>query len=273
MKCKSVDEHFRSLGKWVNWEKTTDIFSFGSSEDEIEKIAVAWKPTLFALKEAKTNGANLFISHESIGVKAVNGSMKQDIEFMLESERDLFDFMEASSLVVYRCHEFLDAMPEWGVMHAWQKSLQLGGRTIVDEYPNMITEVSPTSVRELAIHIVARTIDLGQKDVLVSGNPEKVVSRIATGTGCIHNIENVRKLGADVSIVVDDAYSSVRMGSHMRDLDYPLIVVNHGVAEEWAMENLSKHLRSTFPDIEVIHIPQYCTYEIVRERAQSARRD
>jgi hypothetical protein len=101
---------------------------------------------------------------------------------------------------------------------------------------------------------------------MISGNPEKIIHKVATGTGCGHNIQNVRRLGAELSIVVDDAYSSVRLGSHMRDLDYPMIIVNHGVSEEWAVGNLAEHLRRVFPDVEVIYIPQYCTYEFVHEK-------
>ena len=265
MECRGVHEHFRGIGTWVNWEATTDIFTFGCAEGEVEKIAVAWKPTLSALEKAVACGANLFVSHESIAVKAVNGSMKQDIEFMLEGETAIFGFLEASGLVVYRCHDFLDAVPEWGVMHAWQQGLQLGGTVVAEEYPNMITEIEPMSVRDLSLHLIARTAELGQKGVLVSGRLEKMVSRVATGTGCAHDVENVRNLGAEVSIVVNDKYNSVRLGSHMRDLDYPMIVVDHGVSEEWAVRNLSEHLASSFADVEVMYIPQYCTYEVVHQ--------
>ena len=265
MKCLEVDTYFKRIGAWVNWNKTTDIFSFGCAEEKIKKIAIAWKPSFAALKQAKAHGANFFIAHESIGVKAVNGSMRQDREFMLESESELFDFLKTSSLVVYRCHDFLDAMPEWGVMHAWQKELELGGRIVAEEYPNIITEIQPISVRSLALHVIAKTTDLGQKSVMISGNPDKIVHSVATGTGCAHNIQNVRSLGAEVSIVVDDAYNSVRLGSHMRDLDYPMIIVNHGVSEEWAVRNLAQHLRTVFPDVEVMYIPQYCAHKFVHE--------
>ena len=263
MKCRHIDEHLRSLGTWVNWDKTTDIFTFGSPDTAINKIAVAWKPTMAALMNAKAEGANFFISHESIGVRAVNGSMQQDVEFMMDSEREIFDFLTESSFVVYRCHDLLDAMPEWGVMCAWQEGLDLGGEIILEKYPHITTEIAPLSTRDLASHIIAKTASLGQNFAFVSGNPEKQVSRIATGTGMIHDIDTMRMHNADVSIVVDDAYSSVRMGSHMRDLDYPIIIVNHGVAEEWALENLSGYLRDSFPSIEIIYIPQYCPYEVV----------
>ena len=262
MKCIELDSHFRNSGHWVNWNKTTDIFTFGNPHQNINKIAVAWKPTLSALKEAFTKDVNFFISHESIAVKARNGSMKPDIDFMLRSEKMLFDFLAKSNLTVYRCHDFLDAVPEWGVMYSWQKGLELDGKIKHIEYPNIITQIKSITVEKLAKHIISKTSGLGQEHVLISGNPDKIISTVATGTGCAHNIDNVRKHGADISIVVDDAYNSVRMGSHMRDCDYPMIILNHGVTEEWAVKNLAAHLNKSFPQIETLYIPQRCTYHI-----------
>jgi putative NIF3 family GTP cyclohydrolase 1 type 2 len=263
MKCYKIDNYFRKHGTWINWDKTTDIVTFGSPNTEIKKIAVAWKPTFSALKEAKEKGVNLFISHESIAVNTINKSMKQDVEFAFESEIELFDFLTESNMTVYRCHEFLDAVPYWGVMDTWQRKLELPGKIIAHKYPNIITEVKPMKIENLAKHIISKINHLGQKTVLVAGNTDKHVSRIATGTGCGHDLAGVRKLGSDISIVVDDAYNYVRIGSHMRDLDYPLIIVNHGVSEEWAVKNLSEHLQKNFPEIETIYIPQSCAYTFI----------
>ena len=263
MKCFDIDNYFRKLGSWVNWVSTTDIFTFGDSNTEIKKIAVAWKPTLSALKQAAENGVNLFISHESIAVKTVNRSMKQDKEFALESEKELFRFLKESKMTVYRCHDFLDAVPEWGVMDTWHSKLGLPGKIISREYPNIITKTIPMTVSELARHIISKTQPLGQTTLLVSGNSNVIVSKIATGTGCAHNIERVRQLGADISLIVDDAYNSVRLGSHMRDLNYPLIILNHGVTEEWAVQNLAEQLQKKFREIEVMYIPQFCTYNFI----------
>ncbi len=53
------------------------------------------------------------------------------------------------------------------------------------------------------------------------------------------------------------------MGVHLSELDFPFITINHGVAEEWGMANLAEYLSKTFPDLEVFHIPQKCTFQIV----------
>ena len=38
--------------------------------------------------------------------------------------------------------------------------------------------------------------------------------------------------------MADDGYNNVRMGHHANELDFPTIVVNHGVGEEWALRNM-----------------------------------
>ena len=53
------------------------------------------------------------------------------------------------------------------------------------------------------------------------------------------------------------------MGVHANELDFPTIVVNHGVSEEWGIMNLAKYVQQTFPSVEVFHIPQYCPYKII----------
>jgi len=55
------------------------------------------------------------------------------------------------------------------------------------------------------------------------------------------------------------------MGVHANELDFPVILVNHGVSEEWGIMNLAKYLQGEFPLIEVFHIPQYCPYKIIVE--------
>jgi len=49
--------------------------------------------------------------------------------------------------------------------------------------------------------------------------------------------------GADIGIMTDDGYSHVRMGVHANELGFPVIVLNHGVSEEWGIMNLAKYVQ------------------------------
>jgi putative NIF3 family GTP cyclohydrolase 1 type 2 len=247
----------------VDWARTTDTFKAGDPDKPIETIAVAWKPTWDALQEAHRRGTDLFVGHESICVNAVNGSPEPEVVFALESEMPKFEWLARSGLVVYRCHDVWDRFPEIGIRWAWQKGLHLGGEIVVDQYPYLVTRVEPTTLGHLARHVLAGVQPLGQNGVLVTGDLDRPISRVASGTGAIDDPLEMFKLGADVAIVVDDYYRHVREGAHVRELDFATLTVNHGVAEEWGVRNLARYLEEAFPSLEVFHIPQWCPYVVI----------
>jgi hypothetical protein len=72
MTCLDIATHFRKQGTWVDWERTTDTFKAGNPSVPVQRVAVAWKASWDALREAASARADLFISHESICVNAVN---------------------------------------------------------------------------------------------------------------------------------------------------------------------------------------------------------
>jgi putative NIF3 family GTP cyclohydrolase 1 type 2 len=265
MKCVDIHNHLRERGTWVDWSWTTDTFKAGDPEKPVRRVAVAWKPTWDALREAQRRGADLFVGHESICVNAINGSPEPEAVFALDTEKHKFEWLAESGLTVYRCHDVWDRYPQIGIRCAWRAGLRLGGRVAVDQYPYYVTEVAPRPLGELARHVLARVRPLGQNGVLVTGDLEQPVSRIATGTGAIEDPLEMRALGADVALVVDDYYRHVREGVHVRELGFSTITVNHGVAEEWGVRNLARYLAETFPELEVFHIPQSCPYTVIGE--------
>ena len=265
MRCIDIHEHLRKHGDWVNWERTTDTFKAGDPEKPVRTIAVAWKPSWETLKEAHRRGADLFVSHESICVHAVNGSPEPEVVFALDSEKPKFDWLAETGLVVYRCHDVWDQFPRLGIRWTWQRELALGGEVVADDYPLLVTQIEPTTLGDLARHVLQRVAPLGQNGVMVTGDLDRVVSKVATGTGVTTNPPQMVELGADVGILSDDYYLHVRMGTHARELGFPSITVNHGVSEEWGIRNLAAYLGRTFPDMEVFHIPQRCPYVIITE--------
>jgi hypothetical protein len=70
-------------------------------------------------------------------------------------------------------------------------------------------------------------------------------------------------LGANVGIVTDDYFLNCREGAHALERGFPLLTVNHGVAEEWGVANISVHLQKAFPQLGVFHIPQACQYRVI----------
>ena len=130
MRCSNVAEHFRTAGTWVDPERTVDGFKAGDPDREVTKMAVAWKPDWDALKEAHARGAELFVSHESICVRADNTDSSPEVKFALPTEKPKFDWLARTGLVSYRCHDFLDDLPEIGIRTAWREGLELDGHAV-----------------------------------------------------------------------------------------------------------------------------------------------
>jgi putative NIF3 family GTP cyclohydrolase 1 type 2 len=265
MTCQDIADHFKKIGNWVNWERTTDTFKAGDPTKPIKKVAVSWKASWDAMREAVSRGADLFVSHESICVKAKNSSPEPERVFALPSEIPKFDWLDKTGLVVFRCHDVWDRFPKIGIRDSWQKGLKIGDRIIADEYPFYVTQIPQTTVGQLARHILKRIQPLKQNGIMVSGDMEKKISKVGTGTGVNNLPIKLKELGADVGIMTDDYYLHVRMGVHANEMEFPTIFVNHGVAEEWGMQNLASYLGQTFPNLEVFHIPQYCPYKVIVE--------
>ena len=266
MKCLDLHKHFKEIGSWVDWERTTDTFKAGDPQKPVQKAAVAWKASWDALKEAVRRGADLFISHESICVRAVNGSPDPEVNFALPSEIPKFEWLEQTGLVVYRCHDVWDQYPEIGIRASWQKGLGLGDRIIADEHRIFVTQIEPMTLGDLADHILRRIRPLGQNGVLVAGDPQRSIEKVATGMGVTTNPVQMLELGADVGVITDDYYLFVRMGVHAEELGFPTISVNHAVTEQWGISNLSSYIENTLPDLDVFHIPQACPYTVITDQ-------
>ncbi len=52
MIARDAEAHFREKGTWVNWDRNTDTFRAGDPSRPVKKIAVAWKASWEALREA-----------------------------------------------------------------------------------------------------------------------------------------------------------------------------------------------------------------------------
>jgi putative NIF3 family GTP cyclohydrolase 1 type 2 len=176
MNVSDIHEHFRTCGTWVTWDKTADRVTAGDPSRPVRKVAVCWKASWEALRQAVDGGADLFISHESICVNAVSQAIEPESTFALESEKAKFQWLEQSGLVVYRCHDFWDAYPGGtGIRDSWRDGLQLGGKIEVDSFPFYVTRIEPISLGELAQHILKQVRPLGQNGLLMSGAEDRMV--------------------------------------------------------------------------------------------------
>ena len=261
MKANEIQAYLRTLnGGWVDETKTVDQFKAGDPEAIVRGIAVGWMGYTWALELAIALGCNLFITHEPTYYDHLDSD---DKVFKLPGVSERRRFIQENQLVILRCHDLWDQYPTLGIPDAWADMLGLG-MAIGGEGYFRLYDVSGYSAIEIAQKIARHTRKLGQEAVQLIGPGEKMVNRLAIGTGAITPVFHyVQVLGADIGLCSDDGIAYWREGAYAIDAEFPLIVVNHTVSELAGIGKLAEHLQLQFPQIPVHHIPQRCTYSLV----------
>lgn len=253
MTARDVYEHLKSVGPWVDWNNSCDQFMHGDPDVEVTGIATAWIGTDSVIRQAAEFGANLIISHE--GMFYDQNEEHPTVEKTFAERRALLDEL---GMTVLRCHDVWDRMPEWGIPDSWAAWLRFEAepREVTSFYRICLT--GGMTVRELAQHVIGRICEFGQESALVVGDLDKVVHRMAVGTGAITRLPEMHDLGADVILATDDGNSWTRDGLWALGMDVPVIFVAHGVAEIPGMMAMAEYLRGQFPDVPVRHfLPEY----------------
>ena len=265
-----VDDHMRLLGTWVNWEQTVDTFKAGDPQAAVRGIAVAWQSQWPALKAAHAAGCNLFITHEPTFYVHRDDDPGVYQDEHLDAKRA---WLEASGMVVYRCHDVWDIVPEHGVRDSWARGLGLSD--VLAEDPRRyygLYRIEPVSVRGLAEQLAPRLQDVGQYAVQVVSDAACTVRHLAIGTGAACRVPAMAALRApdgaapDALLVTDDGMRFWADGSWAIDRGIPLLVVNHASAEEWGMRSLATYLQERFPSVPVRYFPQGCQYQLVQSK-------
>lgn len=245
MKAIEIHEHMKKKGTWVNWNSTTDYFHAGDPNKEITSIAVAWQGRTDALKKAAEMGCDMFITHEQIEYPEQQVARKDEKQpYQIAKEK----FIKDSGIVIYRCHDVWDRVPEIGIVHAWGKYLGFTDKIADgDPHTEAVYKLPPkTTLGELADHVVTKTKPLGQRAVNIIGDPKTKVFKVGVGCGAGVDMPLLMKLGADVIVATEDSMRYWERGSWALDIGLPLVIVNHTTAEEPGLMQLAKYLTDQF---------------------------
>ena len=262
MKASELQSYLRTLnGGWMNLERTVDTFKFGDPESEIRGLAVSWMSSTDALEKAVLLGCNVFLTHEPTFYEHRE---KESDQHRFPAAREKRRFLEGNGLVVLRCHDLWDQIPDIGIPDSWGKFLGLGDP--VDGVGWFrVYDGGGRRAAEIARQVADRCRAFGQEAVQLIGPEERKVSRLCLGTGAITPFltEFVGSWNADMGICSDDGFNYWRDGYYARDAGITVVIVNHAVSEEAGVMGLAEHLRGKFPNIPVHHIPQRCPYRLV----------
>lgn len=252
-------------------EPSVDKIIIGDPGTRVRKIGTAWMPYWETCRQAVRDGVNVLVVHEPTfyahrdleareWIQIENPSVGQ--QKYLEQRDAKASWIREHGLVIIRCHDVWDKIPDVGIPFAFGQALGFPNADIIrrETYYN-VYKTQPVTAIEMARTIATRLMEAGQPGVAFYGDEDHTVRSVGVGTGCICDPMQYMQLGPDLFIAIDDTVRTWIQTTYAEDTGHPLVVVNHGTSEEFGIRLLSEYLAAAFGDYEVIHYPQGCTYQ------------
>lgn len=250
---------------------TVDKIIIGDADTKVRKIGTCWMSTWEACKKAVASGVNVLITHEPTfythrDLGEVPGFLKKNPEYtktqyltQIEKKKKWID---DNGLVIIRNHDTLDALPGKGIPFAFGQFLGFKNSDIIASktYYN-VYKFNKQSASSFAKTLAIKLRELGQPGIAFYGDQSREVSSVGIGTGWICDPMDYAELKPDVFVAIDDVIRTHVQTVYAEDSGHPLIVINHGVSEEMGMRSLNQIIKEKYPDIEVLHFSQGCTYD------------
>lgn len=256
--ARDVERYLRSLGPWVDDTQTCDTFKAGNPDRKFKAVAISWMSTLRALREARARGCDFFITHEPTFYSHYDNDPSFDSDRSTIEKRK---FIEEAGMIVYRCHDVWDRVPQVGILDSWAKAIGFEGSPVAEKTYYAVYKIPDTSIEDFARHLAERLRPYGQEAVQVVAEKGMRIQKIAIGTGAITQVREMQSLGADAAIITEVTYwRDVRWAQDMR---FPLFIVEHAVSECPGIENLAHHLRQKFPGLRVEYIQEGCPFRLI----------
>lgn len=266
-----VNRYLRSLCEVS--EPSVDRIIIGDPDTPVKKIGTAWMPYWSTCKDAVKQGVNLLIVHEptfydhwdlSNNPWTESDSPSPGVMKMQETIDEKSEWIKDNGLVIIRCHDVWDKMPDTGIPFAFGNALGFDNADIIrkDSYYN-VYRTDPVPAAEFARMIASKLKAVGQPGVAFYGDEKRMIKSVGVGTGCICKPVDYMHLAPDLFIAIDDSVRTWVETTWAEDTGRPLVVVNHGTSEEFGMKCLNELLKKTFLDYEVLHMKQGCSYKWV----------
>jgi hypothetical protein len=170
-------------------------------------------------------------------------------------------WIESNGLVIIRSHDVPDVIKNFGIPFGLGQKLGFKNEDIIrsKDYYN-VYKIEKDTAANIARKIAVKLVDFNQPGVAFYGDPEKIVSTVGLGTGCICDPQQYAELDPDLCIGIDDTIRTWIQTTYAEDTGKPLVVINHGTSEEMGMRLLNEYLSKNIPGIEFMHITQGCSY-------------
>jgi putative NIF3 family GTP cyclohydrolase 1 type 2 len=251
-------------------EPSVDRIIIGDPETKIKKAGTAWTPYFKTLKDAVSKGVNVLVVHEPTfyihwdldkkGQNYFNTPSPASDQYLeaLESKKK---WIENNGLVIIRSHDVPDIIKNFGIPFGLGQKLGFTNSDIIrsKDFYN-VYKIEKDTAANIAGKIAGKLKDFNQPGVAFYGDPDRIVSNVGLGTGCICDPQQYAELSPDLVIAIDDTVRTWIQTTYAEDTGNPLVVINHGTSEEMGMRLFNDFLNRNIPAIEFIHMNQGCSY-------------
>jgi putative NIF3 family GTP cyclohydrolase 1 type 2 len=262
-----LQQYLRSLYK-VN-EPSCDQIIIGDPNRVVSKVGTTWMGYWRTCRKAVAAGIDALIVHEPTfyshwDLVAKTAQYRRNKVAEVAYEKLIAEkkkWIQDQGLAILRSHDIMDRVSEFGIPFALGQTLGFSDDDIVRRqlcYNVYRIETKPAG--EVAKSIARRLKPLNQPGVAFYGDADRPVATVGVGTGCICDPIQYAPLKPDLFIAIDDAVHTWIQTTYAEDSGHPLVVINHGTAEEPGMRVLAGHLSRAFANLEFVHLGDGCSY-------------
>lgn len=256
-----IDRALRQTGTWVDWPSNPfDGFKFNAHKryEEVRVVGVCWMPSLAVLRRAEQLGCDLLIHHEPL-------CYGWDVFDTFDpAYRERFEILERSGMIAYRSHDVQDRLPVYGVNDQWSQYLGLSGPVVanyLDWYK--VRREAPRTVRDWAVAFATVGARRGLPYVRLVGNPNKIVTDVAYGTGAIAwPTFMYQYVGGQMTVSTELSWSN---DAHWAiENNYPIIQMDHGLSELPGVHACKEYMLRQWPQLEWHFLDNDLPFALVR---------
>jgi putative NIF3 family GTP cyclohydrolase 1 type 2 len=252
-----------------------DQIIVGDASRPVTKLGTTWMGYWRNCKKAVEMGINTLVVHEptfyshwDLGDKNARYRRSKVAEKAYEKTiAEKKKWIEDNGLTIIRSHDVMDRVAEFGMPFALGRAMGFTDKDIVRSrlfYNVYGIEAKPAG--EVAQQLADKLKAFNQPGVAFYGDMNRPIKSVGVGTGCICDPIQYADLNPDLFVAIDDKVHTWIQTTYAEDSGHPLVVINHGAAEEPGMKMLCGHLSKALPNIECLHFGDGCSYRWIPAR-------
>lgn len=228
--------------------ETVDQLLYGNRNQPVEKVAVAFMPSIETIKQAKRIGADLLICHESPYYNHQNPQQHESSVVMKQKIK----WLKEQGLAIYRNHDSVHRQQPDLITKGLVKELGWEKYRIDTDPIQTSIQIPETSFEAILLHIKEK---LNLKQVKYVGNLTNQIRNISLSVGYRGSGEHTIPQLEKNELVIYGEGPEWETPEYVKDalalgMNKNIIILGHMQSEEPGMKLLAGELAKRFPEVK-----------------------